>query len=96
MLLAVALVMHRVYTANKSITTTVVSGAVLGALLVGFSIWHCITDDLAWHQLSFAIMICLVGIKTRAIIKQRVANPLVRKEVMKLTIIGGSKFIPTS
>ncbi|KAI9743953.1 MAG: hypothetical protein M1818_002687 [Claussenomyces sp. TS43310] len=93
MLLAVALVMHRVYTANTSIRTTILAGLGLSAVLGGFAVWHCITDDIGWHNLIFGIMICLVGIKTHAVIDSRVDDPLVRREVVKMSIVGGTIFV---
>jgi len=93
MLVAVATVMHRVYTFDTSSATTVVSGLGLTAALTLFSIWHCVTDEIVLHSIIFGIMICLVGIQTRSIISHRVLDPAVRKEVTKLATWGGIIFV---
>lgn len=61
MLVAVALVLHRVYTAERSMQTTVLSGLSLTILLVAFGVFHCVTDDVAFHNLFFGklFQLCL-------------------------------------
>lgn len=53
MFVAVALVLHRVYTAESSLFTTVTSGIALFAFLVGFSIWHVVADETIGHKILF-------------------------------------------
>ncbi|CZT10101.1 related to YPC1-Alkaline Ceramidase [Rhynchosporium agropyri] len=93
MLVAVASVVHRVYTFDKSLKTTVISGTVFTVVMTAFSIWHCITDELIMHNVIFAFMIVAVGQKTRSIISSRVENPAVAKEVRKLATWGGVIFV---
>ncbi|EKD20913.1 alkaline phytoceramidase [Drepanopeziza brunnea f. sp. 'multigermtubi' MB_m1] len=93
MLVAVATVLHRVCTFDKSLSTTVISGVAITAGMTAFSAWHCITDETVMHSVLFAIMIVLVGQKTRMVITQRVSDPAVAKEVRKLALWGGIIFI---
>ncbi|KAL2071737.1 hypothetical protein VTL71DRAFT_12972 [Oculimacula yallundae] len=93
MLVAVATVMHRVLTFDKSLSTTVISGTVFAGVMTAFSIWHCVSDELIMHNVLFASMIAVVGIKTRAIISTRVEDRAVAKEVRKLATWGGVIFI---
>lgn len=44
------------------------------------------------HSVIFAIMIAIVGIKTRSIINARVIDPVVQKDVQLLTAWGGGRF----
>lgn len=53
MLLATATVLHRVFTFDKSISYTVTHGAILSAIMIAFSIWHCVTDELVMHSVMF-------------------------------------------
>lgn len=89
MLVATATVIHRVFTFDKSLTYTIIHGAILIASFTAFSTWHCIKDELIMHSVIFAIMIAVVGIKTRSIINARVIDPVVQKDVQLLTAWGG-------
>jgi dihydroceramidase len=93
MLIAVATVLHRVYTYNQTLTTTVWSGIGLTTALTVFSVWHCITDEIHMHSLLFGIMICLVGIQTRSIIHARILDQAVRKEITKVAAWGAVIFV---
>jgi len=93
MLVATATVIHRVFTFDKSLPITVISGAAITAVMTIFSTWHCITDEITMHSVLFGVMIAIVGIKTRSIISARVPDPLVRKEVKKLATWGAVIFI---
>ncbi|CAG8949846.1 hypothetical protein HYFRA_00004173 [Hymenoscyphus fraxineus] len=93
MLVATATVIHRVFTFDKSLTYTVVHGAILIACFTAFSTWHCIKDELIMHSVIFGIMIAVVGLKTRSIINARVTDPAVRKDVRLLTAWGGLIFV---
>jgi dihydroceramidase len=53
MLIATIPVLHRVYTFEKSLKITVSSGIALLLLLVAFSTWHCVTDEIAGHNVLF-------------------------------------------
>ena len=88
MLIAVATVLHRVFTFDTSLTTTILSGLALTAVMTIFSTWHCLTDEIVMHSVLFGVMIALVGIKTRSIIAQRVPDQVVRKEVTRLCAWG--------
>ncbi|KAI6711330.1 hypothetical protein JHW43_006160 [Diplocarpon mali] len=93
MLVAVATVYHRVSTFDKSLSTTVISGFVITAVIAAFSVWHCVTDEITMHSVLFAIMIILVGGKTRSIITARVEDPAVAKEVKNLAAWGAGIFV---
>lgn len=93
MLIATATVLHRVFTFDKSLKTTVISGIAATVSMALFIAWHCITDEVVMHPILFGIMIAIVGIKTRSIISQRVSNLEVRKEVTKLVTWGGVTFV---
>lgn len=53
MLLATATVLHRVYTFDSSISATVGWGVLLSAALSAFSYWHCVTDEIVMHSITF-------------------------------------------
>lgn len=93
MLIAVALVMHRVYTATTTIRITIISGAILAVLLVAFGIFHCMTDDVAFHNLFFAAMIVAVGIRTRQLIHTRIKSPVLLRQLQRLTMFGSIIFV---
>jgi dihydroceramidase len=84
MLLATATVMHRVYTYDDTPLHAVLKGLGLAAFLTAFSVWHCLSDEIVGHAVLFGVMVVLVGLKTRSIISDRVADPVVKKEVRKL------------
>jgi len=93
MLIATATVLHRVFTFDKSLSTTITSGLAITAVMTIFSTWHCITDEITMHSALFGVMIAIIGLKTRSIISARVSNPLVRHEVHKLTTWGSIIFV---
>ncbi|KAH6714718.1 ceramidase [Leptodontidium sp. MPI-SDFR-AT-0119] len=93
MLVAVATVVHRVFTFDKPLSTTVITGAAIVGTMTVFSAWHCITDEITMHSVLFAAMIVIVGLKTRSIISMRVKDLIVAKEVRKLATWGGVIFI---
>jgi dihydroceramidase len=92
MLIATTTVLHRVFTFDQTLNTTIVSGISLTAFMTLFIAWHCITDEIIMHSVLFGVMIALIGIKTRSIIARRVQDKVVRKEVFKLCTWGGGKF----
>lgn len=93
MLLAVATVTHRVFTFDKSLTYTVVFGIILTLAMTTFSVWHCVMDELVMHSVLFGIMIAFVGTKTRSIIKARVSDPVVQKDVRNMATWGAVIFV---
>lgn len=93
MLLASTTVLHRVFTYNTTLRTTIVVGALLTLLITVFSTWHCYTDEITMHSLLFGLEICAIGIKTRSIIAHRISNPAIRKEVTKLCTWGAIIFV---
>ncbi|PBP19980.1 hypothetical protein BUE80_DR009213 [Diplocarpon rosae] len=93
MLAAVATVYHRVSTFDKSLSATVISGCIITVLMAAFSVWHCVADEITMHSVLFAIMIILVGERTRSIISARVEDPAVAKEVKKLATWGAGIFL---
>lgn len=93
MLVAVALVLHRVYTADKSLTYTVVSGAGLSVLLIAFGVYHCLTDEVAGHNLVFALMVIAVGWQTGGLIRKHITSPELKKQMTRLTVFGGVIFV---
>lgn len=93
MLVAVALVLHRVYSADRSLTFTVGYGIGLTALLVAFGVYHCMTDEVAGHNVFFAIMIIGVGLKTHALIRKNITDPDLKKQISRMSIFGGVIFV---
>ncbi|TGO57522.1 hypothetical protein BOTNAR_0199g00130 [Botryotinia narcissicola] len=93
MLIATSTVVHRVFTYDKSLRYTVVTGVSLFVFMVTFVAWHCITDETLMHPVLFGIEIAFVGIKTRSIINLRVADVDVQKQVKKLVTYGGVIFV---
>jgi dihydroceramidase len=91
MLIATTTVLHRVFTFDQSLNTTIISGISLTAFMTAFIAWHCITDEIIMHSVLFGVMIALIGIKTRSIIARRVQDKVVRKEVFKLCTWGGGE-----
>lgn len=53
MLIATATVLHRVWTFDKTLKTTVISGAAITTFLSAFIVWHCITDETVMHPILF-------------------------------------------
>lgn len=93
MLLAVATVLHRITTFNATLSTTVIHGLILSTLLGAFSFWHCYTDELHMHSLVFAILIIIVGTRTRSLIHARISDAKIRKQVTKLATVGAVVFV---
>jgi dihydroceramidase len=94
MLIATSAVLHRVFTFNTTLSTTLGVGAWITSTIMLFSLWHCMTDEITMHSVLFGIMIALVGIKTRMIISERVKDSEVRREVRKLCSWGGGESFP--
>lgn len=93
MLIAVALVMHRVYTATATIRVTAISGIILAVILVAFGVFHCMTDDVAFHNLFFALMIVAVGLRTRQLVQTRIKSPTLLRQLQRLTMFGSIIFV---
>lgn len=93
MLIATATVLHRVYTFDKSVTTTIVAGLGITAVMTLFSIWHCWMDEITMHSILFGVMIAIIGLRTRVVIKRRILDPVVRSEVMRLCTWGSIIFV---
>jgi dihydroceramidase len=55
MLIATATVLHRVFTFDKSATTTVIAGIAITAVMTAFSTWHCIMDEITMHSVLFGM-----------------------------------------
>lgn len=55
MLVAVATVIHRVFTYDKSLSTTIFSGIALFVFMAAFSAWHCIEDEMTMHSCLFGV-----------------------------------------
>jgi dihydroceramidase len=91
--IATATVLHRVYTFDKTLTTTITSGIISALLMAFFIAWHCIHDELLMHSILFGVMIVIVGTKTRSLISTRISSHLVRKQVRKLVNWGSFFFI---
>lgn len=53
MLIATSTVVHRVFTYDKSLRYTVVTGVSLFIFMVTFVAWHCITDETLMHPVLF-------------------------------------------
>ncbi|EPE27582.1 hypothetical protein GLAREA_04373 [Glarea lozoyensis ATCC 20868] len=92
MLVATATVIHRVFTYDKSLNYTVIHGLTLFSAMTAFSIWHCVTDELFMHSVVFGVMIVIVRQKTRSVIKVRVTDPAVLKDVRLLAVFGAIFF----
>jgi dihydroceramidase len=55
MLIATSTVLHRVYTFDKSPTTTVLTGVGITTFMVAFSTWHCYMDEIIMHSILFGM-----------------------------------------
>lgn len=91
MLIATATVLHRVYTFDKSMSTTAIAGVGITAFMAIFSTWHCYMDEITMHSILFGVMIAIIGLKTRMVIQERIKDPAVCAEVMKLCTWGSSE-----
>jgi dihydroceramidase len=56
MLIATATVIHRVFTFDKSLSTTIVAGSTITAFMAVFIAWHCITDEIVMHSVLFGAL----------------------------------------
>src|SRR3954447_20614554 len=56
MLIATATVLHRVFTFDKSLSTTVISGIISAIAMALFITWHCIKDELIMHSVLFGML----------------------------------------
>ena len=71
---ATAFVLHRVFTFDKSLSVTVVSGAMGATLMSAFIFYHCWTDELFVHEWLFGKLL-------PAPISQKQHSPFCRKRV---------------
>jgi len=93
MLIATATVFHRIFTFNKSLRYTIISGLLISTIMISFMIWHCYTDELIMHSILFGIMVVIIGERTRSLTKTRISSPSLRKEVRKLAYWGSLFFV---
>lgn len=56
MLIATGAVLHRVFTFDKSLRITVISGFIFAASMTLFIIWHCIEDEKIMHSILFGML----------------------------------------
>lgn len=88
MQVASACVLHRAMTFDKdSSTTHWITVAIVAAITIETA-YHSIADEQTVHELFFLALIVLVSIKTRGLIKSRVAASEDRKMLTRLTIFG--------
>ena len=59
MLIATATVIHRVFTFDKTLSTTVLSGVGLTVSMAAFIAWHCITDEIVMHSALFGMYLVI-------------------------------------
>lgn len=91
MLVATAMVLHRILTYNSdSAYRRNVFIALMGTL-VPFSIYHYVTNELVGHVAVFAGMILYIGYKTRELIARRIKTREARRRVRKLERTGACK-----
>ncbi|RQM08038.1 hypothetical protein DH86_00001369, partial [Scytalidium sp. 3C] len=74
MLVATGLVMHRVFTFDKTPKYTLVYGVVLSAVVSLFIAWHCIMDETTVHSIFFAVMMITVSRKTRRLMAENIKD----------------------
>jgi len=88
MQVASACVLHRALTFDKDSATTLWTTVAIVAAIAAETAYHSITDEQTVHELFFLALIVLVSIKTRSLIKGRVAAREDRKMLTRLTIFG--------
>jgi len=88
MQVASAIVLHRAMTFDKDSTAMLLTTvAVVGAVVVETA-YHSVSENQKVHELFFLALIMLVSIKTRSLIKARVAAKEGRKMLGRLSIFG--------
>ena len=88
MQVASACVLHRAMTFDKNPETTFWTTIAIVTAIAVETAYHSIADEQIVHELLFLALIVLVSIKTRSLIKARVAAKEDRKVLMRLTIFG--------
>jgi dihydroceramidase len=56
--------------------------------LIPISIYHCWTNELILHQITFAAMVFLCGRSIRKLIRERVKNGEVKKKLVRMANFG--------
>jgi dihydroceramidase len=87
---AMATVLHRVYTFQRPPETHWKVTAVILGILVPFLIYHCVADEFTMHVILFISMTVVVTTRTRNIIKERVKERSHRKRMTTLATFGSS------
>ncbi|KAH8820801.1 ceramidase [Xylogone sp. PMI_703] len=93
MLIATGLVMHRVYTYDKSLKYTVVYGVVLSTIISAFIAWHCIMDETTGHSIFFAIMMLTVSRKTRRMMAEKIEDKKILGQLRDMAFWGTVIFV---
>lgn len=88
MQVATLAVLHRAMTFDKSEAYTRWAGVLVVAVLGIETAYHSTLDDQVVHELFFLALIVTVVIKTRSLIKSRVARPEDRSMLSRLTVFG--------
>lgn len=88
MLLATGIVLHRVMSFNKSARWGRNFGYALAILLTGVIIIHCYLNEEAIHQITFAVMVIWVAIRTAGLIDKHIGSSEMKKKLQRLSRSG--------
>lgn len=67
------------------------TAVLVGLLSVEFA-YHTVADEHVLHELSFLLLILLVGIKTRTLIRARVTNGREKLVLTRMTVLGACRW----
>lgn len=93
MLFNTGIVLHRIFTFSSNTSWTLILSAALTLSLAGVSWYHVTTNEILIHTVTFALMINVIGLKTRALVHDRIPNRSVRRRVRRLARGGAVSFI---
>ena len=89
MFVATGIVFHRVLSYGKSETQRRNNRIAIMAMLVVISVYHCWAAETLVHNITFLGMVIFVARRTRLIIRERTADPKLRKQLIGMAR-GGS------
>jgi dihydroceramidase len=88
MLVATGFVLNRIITFDVSPSTRRNRSLALLTVLTAISVYHCATDEILVHVVTFGVMVIYIGIKTRKLVQTRVTDPGEKKRVATLMNFG--------
>ncbi|KAF2229593.1 alkaline phytoceramidase [Viridothelium virens] len=93
MFFCTGIVLYRITTSSLNPSQRLVMGVALSLSLGAISWYHVISNESLVHPVTFGLMINIVGLKTRAIIRERISDRQIRRAVHRLELSGAVSFI---